>query len=64
MTTYPIASSPSLVQQAESLAAQLEFTQSSLSEVGRLLHVLTCHRNPRDSKKFSDSSNTYSMNFK
>ncbi|MBN3942818.1 class I SAM-dependent methyltransferase [Nostoc sp. NMS9] len=43
MTTYPIASSPSLVQQAESLAAQLEFTQSSLPEVGRLLHVLTSH---------------------
>ncbi|MBN4007101.1 hypothetical protein [Nostoc sp. LPT] len=29
MTTYPIASSASLVQQAESLAAQLEFTQFS-----------------------------------
>ncbi|MEH1946706.1 MAG: class I SAM-dependent methyltransferase [Nostoc sp.] len=43
MTTYPIASNPSLVQQAESFAAQLEFTQSSLPEVGRLLHVLTSH---------------------
>ncbi|MEH1963936.1 MAG: class I SAM-dependent methyltransferase [Nostoc sp.] len=43
MTTYPITSSPSLVQQAEFLAAQLEFTQSSLPEVGRLLHVLTSH---------------------
>ncbi|MEH2411508.1 O-methyltransferase [Nostoc sp.] len=32
-----------VVQQAESLAAQLEFTQSSLPEVGRLLHVLTSH---------------------
>lgn len=43
MTTYPITSNPSLVQQAESLAAQLEFTQSSLPEVGRLLQVLTSH---------------------
>lgn len=43
MTTYPIASSPSLVQEAESLAAQLEFTQSSLPEVGRLLYILTSH---------------------
>ncbi|MFL9461314.1 O-methyltransferase [Tolypothrix campylonemoides VB511288_2] len=33
----------SLVQQAESLAAQFEFTQSSLPEVGRLLYVLTSH---------------------
>ncbi|MBN3899820.1 MAG: hypothetical protein HWQ41_32485 [Nostoc sp. NOS(2021)] len=46
MTTYPITSSPSLVQQAEFLAAQLEFTQSSLPEVGRLLHVLTSHITP------------------
>lgn len=43
MTTYPIASSPLLVQEAESLAAQLEFTQSSLPEVGRLLYILTRH---------------------
>lgn len=43
MTTDPITSSPSLVQQAEFLAAQLEFTQSSLPEVGRLLHILTRH---------------------
>ncbi|MEH2373055.1 O-methyltransferase [Nostoc sp.] len=32
-----------VVQQAESLAAQLEFAQSSLPEVGRLLHILTRH---------------------
>ncbi|MEH1926403.1 O-methyltransferase [Nostoc sp.] len=43
MTTDPITSSPSLVQQAEFLAAKLEFSQSSLPEVGRLLHILTRH---------------------
>lgn len=43
MTCYNISSSPTLVQRAESLAAQLEFTQSSLPEVGRFLHVLTSH---------------------
>ncbi|MCC5636931.1 class I SAM-dependent methyltransferase [Nostoc sp. CHAB 5844] len=38
-----IASIPSLVNKAESLAAQMNFTQSSLPEVGRLLRVLTTH---------------------
>ncbi|MCW5317031.1 hypothetical protein GTQ43_25385 [Nostoc sp. KVJ3] len=44
MTIYhPIASIPSLVQEAQLLAVQLEFSQSSLPEVGRLLHILTRH---------------------
>ncbi|MFN6473686.1 MAG: O-methyltransferase [Nostoc sp. SerVER01] len=43
MTSYGVASIPPLVQQAQSLAAQLEFSESSLPEVGRLLQVLTNH---------------------
>ncbi|QLE58561.1 O-methyltransferase [Nostoc sp. TCL26-01] len=38
-----IASIPPLVKKAESLAAQIDFTQSSLPEVGLLLRVLTSH---------------------
>jgi predicted O-methyltransferase YrrM len=34
---------PPLVQQAQALADQQQFTHSSLPEVGRLLHVLTSH---------------------
>ncbi|MFN6541393.1 MAG: O-methyltransferase [Nostoc sp. EkiNYC01] len=41
--TYSVASIPPLVQQAQMLAAQLDFSQSSLPEVGRLLQVLTNH---------------------
>ncbi|WP_445634361.1 O-methyltransferase [Nostoc sp. DSM 114161] len=43
MSYSAIASIPPLVQQAQVLAAQLEFSQSSLPEVGRLLQVLTNH---------------------
>jgi len=44
MTIYQaIASIPTLVQQAQTLATQLEFSESSHPEVGRLLSVLTSH---------------------
>ena len=41
--TNESTSIPLLVQKARSLAATIEFTQSSLPEVGRLLYVLTSH---------------------
>jgi len=38
-----INSIPSLVKKAQLFAAEIDFTQSSLPEVGCLLHVLTIH---------------------
>ncbi|MBD2615337.1 class I SAM-dependent methyltransferase [Nostoc punctiforme FACHB-252] len=43
MSYSAIASIPPLVEQAQVLAAKLEFSESSLPEVGRLLQVLTNH---------------------
>lgn len=44
MITYQARTElPPLVQQARSLADQLQFPESSLPEVGRLLHTLTYH---------------------